>query len=119
GDVQSGGAEQRGGVRAVRRGGVRVALPRQLLARLRPGLPRRRRLPSRRGPARQPANIDRCCCCRLLECWSYPNADVQLFGTGLMSWTTTCYFVYTPFLANLARLLKSRLADDNTEGKEE
>ncbi|KAM3329800.1 hypothetical protein ACQJBY_026682 [Aegilops geniculata] len=56
---------------------------------------------------------------RLLECWSYPNADVQLFGTGLMSWTTTCYFVYRPFLANLARLIKSRLADGNTEGKEE
>ncbi|KAI5006417.1 hypothetical protein ZWY2020_033660 [Hordeum vulgare] len=56
---------------------------------------------------------------RLLECWSYPNADIQLFGTGLMSWTTTCYFVYTPFLVNLARLLKSRLADDDTEGKEE
>lgn len=56
---------------------------------------------------------------KLLECWSYPKADVLLFGTGLMSWTTTCYFVYTPFLVNLARLLKSRLADDDTEGKEE
>lgn len=53
---------------------------------------------------------------KLLECWSYPDADVQLFGTGVMSWTTTCYFVYTPFLVNLARLLKSRLA---AQGKED
>ncbi|CAM0880727.1 unnamed protein product [Alopecurus aequalis] len=56
---------------------------------------------------------------KLFECWSYPRADVLLFGTGLMSWTTTCYFVYTPFLLNLARLLKSRLADDAREGKKE
>ncbi|GJN06151.1 hypothetical protein PR202_ga23851 [Eleusine coracana subsp. coracana] len=49
---------------------------------------------------------------KLLGCWSYPNADVHLLGEGLVSWTATCYFVYTPFLANLARCLRSRLEDD-------
>uniref|UniRef100_A0A0E0JGF5 Uncharacterized protein n=1 Tax=Oryza punctata TaxID=4537 RepID=A0A0E0JGF5_ORYPU len=55
---------------------------------------------------------------KLFNCWSYPNADVQLLGEGLVSWTTTCYFVYTPFLVNLARCVKAKLAVDGDDDAE-